>query len=146
MVLIPKDAVNGMTNKILICLTALPLSLCVISTSIANEPNINEHKNNRTGDIISHADNLRHTDHHTTVDVDTVTDIDNQQADRSFGASDFYRQMEQRRALFLKQVEERKQMMDRIRDEHRKAAEKRRNARLQQMNRTCIKSAAADKA
>ena len=146
MVVKPAIAANAMTGKMNIWLTALALSLCVINNTLANETKINEHKNNRTGDAISHADYVRHADRHTTVDVDTVADIDRQQSDSPFVAPDFYLQMEQRRARFLKQVEERKQMMDRIRDEHRKAAEKRRNARLQQMNQTCTKTASADKA
>ena len=146
LVVTPNDVVNGMTGKIHIWLTTLPLSFFVISTALANEPKINEHKDNRTGDTISIADNVRHADRRITIDVDTIADNDRQQADRSFGEPDYYMQMDQRRELFLKQVEERKQLMDRIRDEHRKAAEKRRNTRLQQMNQTCTKTASADKA
>ena len=141
MVLTPTDTVNGMTGKMNTWLTALPLSICVITNTLANETKINEHKNNRTSDAISDADYVRHADRHSTVDVDTVADIDRRQADRPFAAQYFYLQLEQRRERFLKQVEERKQMMDMIRDEHRKAAEIGRNARLQQMNQTRSKTA-----
>ena len=127
-------------------LTALLLSIGVITNALANETKINEHKNKRTGDAISHADYVCHAGRHSTVDADTVADSDRRQAERPFAAPDFYLQMEQRRARFLKQVEGRKQMMDMIREEHRKAAEKRRDARLQQMNQTCTKTASADNA
>ena len=146
MALTPTDTVNGMTGRMNTWFTALPLSICVITNTLANETKINEHKNNRTSDAISNADYVRHADRHSTVDVDTVTDINRRQTDRAFAAPDFYLQMEQRRERFLKQVEERKHMMDMIRDEHRKAAEKRRNARLQQMNQTRTKTASADNA
>ena len=175
-----------MNRKMPIWLTALPLSLCVTAAAIANEPKINEHKDNGTGDTLSDADFVRHADRNTTVDVDTVAETGDQQQDRSFDDRDSYSLMEQRRRefmqaqqesyqrylerlmerrlqqtpadyampadmqkrreLFLKQVEERKQLMDRVRDGHRKAAEERRNTRLQQMNQTCIKTASADKA
>ena len=148
--LTPNNAVNGMSGKVHIRLTAIPLSLCVMGTAIANESKINEHKNNRTGDTISNADNVRHADRHTAVDVDTATDMGEHQADRSFDAPGFYMQMpadmQQRRQLFLKQMEERKLIMDRIRDSHRKAVEMRRNQRRLQMNQTYIKTDLADQA
>jgi len=75
LVVTPNDVVNGMTGKIHIWLTTLPLSFFVISTALANEPKINEHKDNRTGDTISIADNVRHADRHTVVDVDTEADL-----------------------------------------------------------------------
>ena len=71
-----------------------------MSTALANEPKTNEHKDNRTGDTISIADNVRHADRRITIDVDTVADKDRQQADRSFGGPDYYMQMDQLQSCF----------------------------------------------
>jgi len=90
MVLTPTDAVNAMTGKMNIWSTALPLSIGLITNTLANETKINEHKNKRTGDAISHADYVCHAGRHTTVDADVVADIDRRQADRPFAAPDFY--------------------------------------------------------
>ena len=86
-----------MTIKIHLWLSALPLSLCVVSTAIANEPKLNEHKNYRTGDFISDVDYVGHADRHASDDVDTAADLDDQQAEGSTSDTDFYMQMEQRR-------------------------------------------------
>lgn len=126
MAITPNVAVNVMTGKMHIWLTALPLSLCVMSAAIANEPKINEHKNNRTGDVIINADNVRHADRHTAVDVDTEADLSEQHADRVFSAPHYFIKMQLRRSetqqvqkeayqRYLNQQEERKQIMDRVR-------------------------------
>ena len=67
-----------MTGKMNKWFTVLPLSVCVITNTPANETKINEYKNNRTSDAISDADDVRHADRYSTVDVDTVADIGRQ--------------------------------------------------------------------
>lgn len=171
-----------MTDKLKTWFTALPLSLFVLNAAVANEANTNEHKDNGTGHTISNADDVRHTDSNTGIDVDTVAETGDQPQKMINDNSDYFEQMQQRRRevqqaqreaylrhlerraqqapadypmpkdtqqrreLFIKQMEERRQMAERIRNEYRKAAEMRRKERLQKMNQTSTKSASADKA
>ena len=86
-----------MTDKLKIWFTVLPLSLFVLSAVVANESNTNEHKDNGTGHTISNADDVRHTDSNTGINVDTVAETGDQPQNRFNDNSDYFEQMQQRR-------------------------------------------------